>query len=280
MIKTIILDIDGTLLNSCKVITERTKQALLKAQENGCRLVIASGRPPRGLIRFGKELDMDNHHGVFICYNGSLALDCQSGEVFYDQAMSVEDCKAVLHHLKQFNVQVMIAHDRHMYVENVYAGMINTKTGLRNIIDFEAHSNNYMLCEEDDLEAFVNFPLNKILTLGDPAYMQDHYREMREPFKDTLSSMFTAPFYYEFMAKGIDKAKAIRESLLKLGYTPDEMIAFGDAQNDISMLEYAGIGVAMENAVEETKRAADELTLDNDHDGIAAALCRHMPWLE
>ena len=91
--------------------------------------------------------------------------------------------------------------------------------------------------------------------------------------------MFTAPFYYEFTAKNVDKAKAIDAAFTKLGYVAEEMIAFGDAENDTSMLEYAGIGVAMGNATDALKAAADEVTLSNDEDGIAASLYRHIDGL-
>ena len=275
MIKVILLDIDGTLTNDRKQITPKTRSALIEAQKKGCRLVIASGRPPRGLLRFAKELEMDKNHGIFIAYNGGQALDCQSGEVYWDQAMSPEEVKSVLRHLKGFKVQPMIAHERHMYVYDAYAGMVNTSTGLRNIIEYEAHNNNYLIAEED-LLSFVDFPVNKILTLGDPDYLQAHYMEMRAPFEGKLTSMFTAPFYYEYTANGVDKSRAMKESLIKLGYTPEEMIAFGDAENDLTMIRFAGIGVAMGNSVPALKEAADEVTADNNNDGIAESLYRHV----
>ena len=100
-----------------------------------------------------------------------------------------------------------------------------------------------------------------------------------EPFKDSLSCMFTAPFYFEFTDRGIDKAKALDTILIPMGYKREEMIAFGDGHNDASMIKYAGIGVAMANAVEDLKEVADEVTLSNEEDGIAVSLNRHMPTL-
>ena len=97
-----------------------------------------------------------------------------------------------------------------------------------------------------------------------------------EPFKDKLSCMFTAPFYFEFTANGIDKAKALDTVLTPMGYKSEEMIAFGDGHNDASMLKYAGIGVAMANAVDDLKEIADEITLSNEEDGIAIALSKYM----
>ena len=102
MIKLIAMDMDGTLLNSQKKISPRTKEALLRAQEAGMILILASGRPTSGLTGFARELSMDRHHGLLVCYNGSKVVDCQSGEELFNQAMTVEEGKAVLEHMKKF----------------------------------------------------------------------------------------------------------------------------------------------------------------------------------
>ena len=88
--------------------------------------------------------------------------------------------------------------------------------------------------------------------------------------------MFTAPFYFEITAKDIDKAKALETVLKPLNIKQDEIIAFGDGHNDISIIKYAGIGVAMENAVPDLKEIADEITLSNNQDGIAETLIKHI----
>lgn len=103
MIKLIAMDMDGTLLNSQKKISPRTKEALLRAQEAGMILILASGRPTSGLTGFARELSMDRHHGLLVCYNGSKVVDCQSGEELFNQAMTVEEGKAVLEHMKKFD---------------------------------------------------------------------------------------------------------------------------------------------------------------------------------
>ena len=86
--------------------------------------------------------------------------------------------------------------------------------------------------------------MDKLLTAGDPAYLQAHHEEMYAPFTETLSGMFTADWYFEFTAPGIDKARALRGALPKLGIDASEVVSFGDGQNDKSMIEWAGIGVA------------------------------------
>lgn len=281
MIKAILLDIDGTLTNSKKEITPETKKALLKAQEAGVRLVLSSGRPERGLYKLAEELDMFNHGGLFICFNGSRVLNCQTGEVLFNQPMSIEEGKAVLENIKKFKVGAICTKDEYMVVEDVFNHDINLgdeeHPEMFNIMKYESRMNNYILREVRDLVEFCDFEMNKILTYGDPAYLKAHAEEMAEPFKDTLNCMFTAKWYFEYTAKGVDKAKAIDSSLPKLGIKKDEMMAFGDAQNDISMIKYVGLGIAMGNATEETKAAADYITLDNEHDGIAKALYKFMP---
>lgn len=275
-IKVIIMDVDGTLTNSKKVITKKTKDALINAQANGTLLILASGRPTSGLMDFAKELKMDENHGLLVAFNGAKVVDCETGEVLFNETMSVKQGQAVLEHMKNFNVKPMIDKGDYMYVNDVFDNQIHYKGESLNIIQYEARGGKFKLCEKEDLAAFADYPLNKILTAGDPEYLKEHYKEMMEPFKDTLSCMFTADFYFEFTAQGIDKAKALDTVLIPMGYKREEMIAFGDGHNDTSMVKYAGIGVAMANGVDDLKAIADEITLSNEDDGIAHILTQYI----
>lgn len=275
-LKAIILDIDGTLVNSQKVVSERTKMTLLTAQKRGIKLILASGRPIRGMLDLIHELEMDKHHGLVVAYNGASVMDCESKEIVFNKAMTPMEAQSVLNHVKNFKVIPMIAKDDTMYVNNVYNGMLNLNQKPFNIIEYEARGGNYLLCEKSDLAEFVDFPLNKILLAGQPEYLKEVYQKISEPFVDKLSSMFTASVYYEFTAKGIDKANALNEVLAPMGILPEDTISFGDGQNDLSIIKFAGIGVAMGNAVEELKNAADEITLSNDEDGIAVILEKYV----
>ncbi len=279
-IKAILLDIDGTLTNDEKKITPLTRDTLMKAQEMGIRLVIASGRPPKGLEQYGNLLDMAKHHGLFVCFNGSRVIDCESGEVLYDQSLDRDTFREILRHMKQFDVRPIVSREDHMLVEDVYNCMVKDGDREFNVIEYESRMNHYLLHEVPDLEQHMDgCDLNKILTAGDSDYLRAHFEEMAAPFKDRVSSMFTANFYYEFTALGVDKGAALTAAMNKLGIRPEECIGFGDAENDIPMLRYAGVGVAMANAQDKVKAMADEITDDNNHDGIAKMLMKYIPEL-
>lgn len=275
-IKVIVLDIDGTLLNSEKKISDLTKNALIQAQQNGVKIILASGRPTVGMLALTKELEMDKHHGLIVSFNGSQVVDCETHEILFNQTMPINECKALLEHLKKFDVIPMITREDIMYVHDVYKCNISIPNNPNfNVIQYESRGGSYKLCEVDDLATFADFPQNKILVAGSPEYLKENYLSMSEPFKGLLNSMFTASIYYEFTALGIDKAHALDTVLKPLGIHRDEVISFGDGHNDISIINYAGIGIAMANAVEDLKRAANEITLSNDEDGIYHSLMKH-----
>ncbi|MCD2254064.1 Cof-type HAD-IIB family hydrolase [Listeria marthii] len=275
--QAIILDIDGTLLNDDKKISTETKKALITAQQNGVKLILASGRPTTGMHLYAEQLEMEKYHGLLVSYNGAKVVDCQTKEELFNQALTVSEGKAVLEHMKNFEVKVMIDKDDYMYVNDVFDCYVPYKGEEINIIQYESRGGNFKLCEKDDLAAFLDYRISKILTAGDPAYMQENYQAMMAPFKDSLNCVFTADFYFEFTAQGIDKAKALDTVLTPMGISPENIIAFGDGHNDITMVEYAGTGIAMSNAVPELKAAASSITLSNNEDGIAHVLNSLIP---
>ncbi|MBF2411131.1 HAD family phosphatase [Listeria welshimeri] len=270
--QAIILDIDGTLLNDDKKISPETKKALITAQQNGVKLILASGRPTTGMHLYAEQLEMKKYHGLLVSYNGAKVVDCQTKEELFNQTLTIAEGKAVLEHMKQFEVKVMIDKDDYMYVNNVYDCYIPYKGEEINIIQYESSGGNFKLCEKEDLAAFLDYRINKILTAGDPDYMQKNYQAMMAPFKNTLNCVFTADFYFEFTAKNIDKAKALDTVLTPMGIHAENIIAFGDGHNDITMVKYAGTGIAMDNAVPELKAVANSITLSNNKDGIAHVL--------
>lgn len=275
-IKAIVLDIDGTLLNTGKIISEKTKQALIAAQEKGIKVILASGRPTTGMLELAEQLEMTKYEGFLVSYNGARVTDCLTKKVLFNQAMSIETGQAILEHLKKFDVIPMIDKEDYLYVNDVYSGMLDLPDGAFNIIEYEARGGNFKLSEIDDLAAFANFPINKILIAAQPEYLQKIAPALHAPFDEIVTAAFSAPFYFEFTDKGIDKAKALNTVFPEMGIHSENIIAFGDGHNDRSIIEYAGIGVAMGNAVDALKEIADDVTLSCDEDGIAAGLEKYL----
>lgn len=273
-IKAIAMDIDGTLTNDQKVISPRTREKLLATQESGIKLILASGRPAWGLHALAQELDLQNHDGLLVAFNGAHVVDAQTDEVLFDQAMPADELHRLIDHLRNFDVIPMISLGRDLHVEDSYRCMITLPDGSqKNIVKYERDACDLKIREVESLHEVADaYPVDKLLTAGDPAYLQAHYEEMYAPFKQTLSGMFTADWYFEYTAPGIDKARALEGALPKLGIDASEVVSFGDGQNDKSMIEWAGTGVAMGNAVDEVKAVAQMVTADNNEDGIAMAL--------
>lgn len=274
-LKLIVLDIDGTLLNSKKIVTSRTKDKLIEAQKQGIKIALASGRPTQGMLSLANELEMDKYEGFLISYNGSSVYDVKTKEVLFNQGIPTDLANEILTHLSNFDVVPMVDRGEYMYVNNAFFDIqFDIPTGFKNIVEYEVRGGDFKVCEVDDYSTVVKDPVNKILVAGNPSYLIDYFAAMTEPFRKNTTSAFSAPFYFEFTDYGIDKARALHEVFPKMGIQPENMVAFGDGQNDLSIIEYAGLGVAMGNAVPEILEIADETTNSNDEDGIAEVLDR------
>lgn len=265
--KMIVLDIDGTLTNDEKKITPKTLDALKKAQERGIILVLASGRPVAGLKQLSCELEMDTHHGILLAYNGGKVLDAEDGTVLYEKSIPVERAKAVLRHLEQFPVTPMTYGKDCLYTMD--------KNGYK--VEYESRIIGLEVTETKiPLSEFLSVSPVKILTAAPNEVLLSKMEEITAPFAEEFSFVMSAPFYLECNMKGINKATSLDYVCKNMGIKREEIISFGDAQNDITMIEYAGLGIAMENACEELKAVANEITLSNNEDGIAVALEKHL----
>jgi hypothetical protein len=276
VLKAIVLDMDGTLLNSEKIISPKTRAKLIEAQEKGIKLVLASGRPIQGLLEFAEELEMDKYEGFLVAYNGSLAYDVKTKEILHDQSFSMEFANKMLDHLTQFDIVTMVDQDDYKYVNEAffnYRGDVPKE--FLNVVHYERNVGHFKICEVDDYSKIIDRPVNKILTLGRPAYLQENYKNLTEPFKEHVTNIFSTPYYLEFNPKGVEKGHTLEVFLSDLDIYPENVIAFGDGQNDRSIIEYAGVGVAMGNAAQEILDLADEVTLTNDEDGIVEVLNRY-----
>lgn len=260
--RVIALDLDGTLTNNEKEITPRTLNALFKAQEDGAVIVIASGRPSFGIKSVSDSLEMSTRGGYILSYNGGKIIDTTTHQSIFKKKLPEEVIPVIYHYAKEKGYALLGYKD----------GRIITEMPDDEYVWEERRVNKMEIDGVDNLlDALVANPC-KLLMTGHEEDMAKAEADLKEMLGDKMDIFRSAPFDLELVPKGIDKAKTLGVLLDLLGLTPDDLIAFGDGYNDLSMIQFAGMGVAMDNAVPELKEAADYITLSNEEDGVAAAL--------
>lgn len=262
----IVLDLDGTLTNSKKEISPKTKAALIKVQEQGQKVVLASGRPVFGIVKLARELLMDKHDGFILAFNGARIIDVETGGLVYNNTLPPELIAPV-------------------YEEAVRLGLgINTYTEESIILGNGVDEYNTLECRINGVEPvitenfpdFVDFSVNKCLLTGKPEKIKDAEVIFREKFGKDLNIYKSEPYFLEIMPQHVDKAYSLGKLLDHVGLTRKQMICCGDGFNDLSMIRYAGLGVAMANAQESVKESADFITGSNDEDGIVTVIEKFM----
>lgn len=260
----IAMDLDGTLVNDQKIITEKTKAALMAAQKKGIRLALASARPSPGLFKERDVLDMRNYGGILMSYNGGRIVDAKTGKVLFETSMDLQQTREVLRQLESLPVTPILDDGAQFYVKS--------KDGYK--VDYECRNNNMRCSEVGNLADFLTFAPVKILMSVQPEKLAGVQAQIAAFLPESLTVVQTAAFYLEVIPKVINKGQGIRDICAVLNLDSSAVIAFGDAENDIPMLQAAGMGIAMGNAQEAVKAAADRITLGNNDDGIAAALAQ------
>ncbi len=262
--KIIFLDIDGTLINSEKVITPKTKKALINAQKCGYRAAIASGRPDHGIIPYAKELEFDRFGGYILAFNGGHIINFKTGETVYKRSLIRNAFVKAYNFAKQNNVDIVTYKNDTILAE----------TTDNEFLKFEAAINKLPVDVVENLPRYVDFEVPKCLMLADGGILEKLEPELRDILLGEAGVFRSEPFFLEIMPENTNKATSAERLIELLGIDRSEAIACGDGYNDVTMLKYAGLGVAMENACEAAKSAADFITYSNDNDGIAYVIER------
>lgn len=262
MYKILALDLDGTLTNSKKEITPHTLDVLIQAQQKGLRLVLASGRPTVGIMPLAKELHLKEYGGYILAFNGGLIIDCATGEPIYQKVLDT----SVYKHLYE------VGNTEEFKILSYLDDCIACEDIENEYVRYEARLNKMQLKKLDSFLEEINFPEPKCLIVGNEEKLAVLEKELSEYYKGMMSIYRSEPFFLEVLPLGIDKARRLNFLLNYLGLKKEELMVCGDGFNDLSMIEFAGLGVAMSNAQQTVKNAADYITLSNDEDGVAAAV--------
>lgn len=260
--RAIALDLDGTLTNHDKVVTPRTRQALLQAESKGAIIILASGRPTYGIVPVAECLELEKRGGYILSYNGGNIVNAKTGEKLFSQFLPDAVIPILYKYAKEKNHALL-----------GYAGNeIITEMPDDPYVKEESRINKMNIRKVDNLLDALEPHPTKLLMTGDPTDMLKAEEELVEILGEKMDIFRSAPFFLELVPKGIDKAQSLLRLLSKINLTPADLIAFGDGYNDLSMLKLAGVGVAMANAAPEVRADADYVTLSNEEDGVAEAL--------
>lgn len=264
--KVLVLDIDGTLTNSKKEITPATREALMTIQRMGHVVVLASGRPTGGLRMITEALDFPRYGGYTISYNGACVTDTTTGEAVFKNALPDYVAQWMQDYARDYQLGMC------SYVGNEL--LCGTRSD--RYLEREAALNRFEVTQVESFAPFFRTDLYKVLLTAQPTRAQEHEHRLARRFVNRLSIYRSEPYFIEVMARGVNKADAIAGLLERLGLEREDTIACGDGLNDLSMLRYAGLGVAMGNAQQSVKAAADVVTGSNDEDGLVPVIERYI----
>lgn len=261
--KLLVLDVDGTLLNDAKEISKRTLASLLKVQQMGIRVALASGRPTYGLMPLAKTLELGNYGGFIISYNGGQIINAQNGEILFERRINPEMLPYLEKKARKNNFAIFTYHD----------GTILTDSSDNEHVRAEANLNNLKIIQEEEFSTAIDFaPCKCILVSNDEEALKDLEEHWKKRLDGTLDVFCSEPYFLEVVPCGIDKANTLGVLLSYLNIAREEVIAIGDGVCDVNMLQVAGLGIAMGHAQDSVKVCADYVTASNEEDGVAQSV--------
>lgn len=260
--KILVLDIDGTLTNTQKDITPATKQAIRTILTKGHKVILASGRPTPGVRRYEKELELGKYGGYILSFNGAKVEECRAGEIVYQRILPGSIVSKIYEFAETHNCGLMTYRD----------GDIISAFEPDEYVLLESRVSTMSIIQPDNFVDYVDFDVNKCLLTVDPALAEEYVKELRGKYEDVVSIYRSEPFYIEIMPMNVDKATSLEKTLEVIRQSRENMICCGDGFNDIGMVSFAGVGVAMGNAQPALKAVADYITDTNDNDGLVQVI--------
>ena len=264
--KMIALDLDGTLTNSKKEVSSHTRDVLIDIQKKGAVVVLATGRPINGAVAISQELELDVYGGYILSFNGGIIQNCRTKEIIFQQKIPAEYIPRLGAASRRFQVPIVTYQGDYILTEDTTDKYVRLEAGI----------NKMEIRELNNFSEEVHFPVTKCLMVGDGWYLEQILPEMRKEFGKILNIFRSEPYFMEITPPGVDKAFGLAQLLEHTGIQREELICCGDGFNDISMIQFAGLGVAMENAQNDVKAVADILTDTNDDNGVAHVVEKYM----
>lgn len=252
------LDLDLTLLNDAHQISPRNLQTVRRCRDLGAKVVITSGRMFRCTLPYVHELELDT---PVIAYNGAFIKQENTGEVLLHERLDIATAQAIAAFCAAEDLSLNYYLDDSLYIAklNPWAELYSSRTGAP-------------LNPVGDLRVFADRAPTKVLIVDDPERIIRLQAELAPQYAEHAYVTISNIEYLEFMPPGVDKGKALAVVAKHFGIAREKTIAFGDANNDIPVIQWAGMGVAMANGKPDAIAAADRLAPRHDEDGVAQVL--------
>jgi Cof subfamily protein (haloacid dehalogenase superfamily) len=258
MYKLVALDMDGTLLKEDKTISAENFEAIQNAREKGVKVVLATGRPVRGISKYLEELNLLTGNDYTVAFNGAVVQNTKTGEIIAENLLALEDIKYLYNLSKQLSVNI------HALTPT---SCITPKSS--EYSELEAAMNNIPL-EIVDFDTLDNSTtIVKIMFIDKEPILSNIIGKLPKEVYEKYTVVRSAPFFLEFINRKVNKGFGVELLAKNLGIKQEEVICMGDAGNDIHMIKYAGLGVAMGNAFPEIKQIANYVTKTNEDHGVA-----------
>jgi len=262
MYKMVVSDIDGTILKNDKTISEKVKKTVHRLIDDNKKFIIATGR----VFSAAKWAYMDLEiNGPIIACNGALIKDTLTGEVLYEKPLDKEKAKKVVEICKEYDLYFHFYSEDSIYAER-YEHIIKAYGEKSKELPEDRKIKVEVI--QDSLK-FIE-EIDKIYKIGIFLDSEEFYDNVVRKIESIggISSYKSLATSFDVMGEGVNKGDAIKELNKIFGINREETIAIGDNENDMSMITYAGLGVAMGNAIDKVKAVADYVTDDNENDGF------------
>ena len=255
MYKLIALDIDGTLLNSEKKITNEVFNSIQEAKKSGAKVVLSTGRPLPGVTPLLDELNLNDDGDYVICFNGAVVQEVKSKKILSNIEMCHDDFVLINNLAKENNTHVHINTPTNLIIPEETPSKYTIHESTLNNIDIVSMN-------EEDINDDITFC--KIMIIDEP--------EKLEEVIEKYTIVRSAPFFLEFLNKNANKGTALEALCNTINIPLSKSIAVGDEENDQHMIKMAGLGVAMGNARDSIKEIANYVTCSNNEHGVAKVI--------
>lgn len=269
MIKLICIDMDGTFLNDKKEISNGNLRAVKKASENGINIAVCTGRL---FVSASYYADIIGAKGPIIAANGAYVKDRSNDRIIYSRYLGLDNCRKILKTAQKYNVNANFN-----AISGIYMSRLTKYADIYKKINKDLPENNRMFIKVvDDWESIFEKDYNNILKCVIIDEDLEKLKKIADECRQIDDILVTSSFYnnIEINNKEVSKGNAVKMLAENYSLSKDEIMCIGDNENDISMIEYAGVGVAMGNGEEKVKKAADYVTDTNNCDGVAKAIER------